>query len=105
MQRDQILIDALVALRRREDLAPRVPVHGDLRLDQFLTTPDLRLYLTDGNVTVKLWGLKSYWQTMRDLRLWSRHIHSGGASTARGCCGYVDKQSDNCARSLPEAQP
>ena len=40
MQRDTRLVAALEALREREERAPRVPVHGDLRVDQLLVTRD-----------------------------------------------------------------
>ncbi|KPH96834.1 hypothetical protein SAMN05442782_6238 [Streptomyces sp. OK228] len=47
LQTDRELFDALVALREREAaLADRRPIHGDMRLDQFLWA-DGRLCLTD----------------------------------------------------------
>lgn len=46
LQRDRPLIGALERLRASEDGRFDVPVHGDLRLDQFLVT-DGRLYLSD----------------------------------------------------------
>lgn len=47
LQGDGELLDALHALRHREQaLTDKHPIHGDLRLDQFLWTPE-RLHLTD----------------------------------------------------------
>lgn len=46
MQDDRKLVAALRQLRAAEAAAPRSPIHGDLRLDQFLVHED-RLYLTD----------------------------------------------------------
>ncbi|PRY11500.1 class V lanthionine synthetase subunit LxmK [Kineococcus rhizosphaerae] len=47
LQRDAELVTALHALRSREPAGPgRTPVHGDLRLDQFLLSGD-RLHLSD----------------------------------------------------------
>ncbi|MFF9351842.1 class V lanthionine synthetase subunit LxmK [Streptomyces sp. NPDC014734] len=47
IQGDAALHEALRGLRADEARAPHTPVHGDLRLDQFLTTPDGRTLLTD----------------------------------------------------------
>ncbi|MEU4474594.1 class V lanthionine synthetase subunit LxmK [Micromonospora sp. NPDC023888] len=47
MQSDPLLCEVLVALRKRQAGAARVPAHCDLRLDQFLVDGD-RLMLTDG---------------------------------------------------------
>ncbi|WP_335934754.1 class V lanthionine synthetase subunit LxmK [Streptomyces sp. PTD5-9] len=47
MQGDAALHEALRGLRADEARAPRTPIHGDLRLDQFLTAPDGRMLLTD----------------------------------------------------------
>ncbi|MGV2917606.1 class V lanthionine synthetase subunit LxmK [Streptomyces alfalfae] len=46
IQSDRELADKLRALRHRERMAPRVPTHGDLRLDQYLLSGD-ELLLTD----------------------------------------------------------
>ncbi|MFF4356314.1 class V lanthionine synthetase subunit LxmK [Streptomyces sp. NPDC001604] len=47
LQADGELLEALAGLRRREQaLTDLRPIHGDLRLDQFLWTPE-RLHLTD----------------------------------------------------------
>ncbi|MFR0358368.1 class V lanthionine synthetase subunit LxmK [Streptomyces sediminimaris] len=47
LQADGELMEALARLRRREQAsADKRPIHGDLRLDQFLWTPE-RLHLTD----------------------------------------------------------
>jgi hypothetical protein len=47
LQSDLALGEALVGLRRREREAPCVPIHADLRLDQFLVDADGTLFLTD----------------------------------------------------------
>lgn len=47
LQGDSGLGEALAALRRSEEDAPKVPAHCDLRLDQFLVG-DGTLFLTDG---------------------------------------------------------
>ncbi|UFQ20252.1 class IV lanthionine synthetase subunit LxmK [Streptomyces huasconensis] len=47
LQGDAVLAEALAALRRSEEEAPKVPTHCDLRLDQFLIG-DGMLFLTDG---------------------------------------------------------
>lgn len=46
LQRDAALLDGLERLRETEAEAVRVPIHGDLRLDQFLAT-DTALYVND----------------------------------------------------------
>lgn len=46
LQRDAELLEALRQLRAREEVAPRVAAHCDLRLDQYLLS-DGELYLTD----------------------------------------------------------
>lgn len=46
MQQDSIIVDSLALLDRTMVDGMKVPVHGDLRLDQFLIADD-RLYLTD----------------------------------------------------------
>ena len=46
MQRDEELAEAVDRLLAREERAPQVPAHCDLRLDQFLLSGG-RLYLTD----------------------------------------------------------
>lgn len=46
LQRDRELVAALAALRQDERAAPKVPIHGDLRLDQFLLA-DGTLWLCD----------------------------------------------------------
>ncbi|MEV4786098.1 class V lanthionine synthetase subunit LxmK [Streptomyces tuirus] len=46
LQRDAPLVEELERLRATEDGAVRVPVHGDLRLDQFLIT-DTAFYVND----------------------------------------------------------
>ncbi|MFG2310757.1 class V lanthionine synthetase subunit LxmK [Streptomyces sp. NPDC048566] len=47
MQGDAALCEALHGLRRDEARAPHAPIHGDLRLDQFLTAPGSPMLLTD----------------------------------------------------------
>ncbi|WP_129307299.1 class V lanthionine synthetase subunit LxmK [Streptomyces sp. L2] len=47
LQGDSALHQALHDLRAAESRAPRTPVHGDLRLDQFLTAPGSPMLLTD----------------------------------------------------------
>lgn len=47
LQQDRELVAALAALRQDEAAAPKVPIHGDLRLDQFLLTDDGGLWLCD----------------------------------------------------------
>ncbi|MFF6998232.1 class V lanthionine synthetase subunit LxmK [Streptomyces sp. NPDC008313] len=47
LQGDSALHEALRGLRADEARAPRAPIHGDLRLDQFLTAPDGTVLLTD----------------------------------------------------------
>lgn len=46
LQHDKQLLDGLRRLATASSAAPRVPCHGDLRLDQFLLTDEV-LYLTD----------------------------------------------------------
>ncbi|MFI6081406.1 hypothetical protein ACIBBB_10590 [Streptomyces sp. NPDC051217] len=46
LQRDGALLDGLERLRATETDAARVPIHGDLRLDQFLAT-EAALYVND----------------------------------------------------------
>jgi aminoglycoside phosphotransferase (APT) family kinase protein len=46
MQSDPPLLDMLRELRAAESQAPRAPIHGDLRMDQFLTSRGV-LYLCD----------------------------------------------------------
>lgn len=46
LQNDPDVVAALVRLRAREQLAPLVPIHGDLRLDQVLVT-DVDVQLCD----------------------------------------------------------
>lgn len=47
LQGDPALHEALHGLRRDEARAPHTPIHGDLRLDQFLTAPGSRMLLAD----------------------------------------------------------
>lgn len=47
LQHDRDLARALGALRTREREAPQVPIHADLRLDQFLVAGADELYLSD----------------------------------------------------------
>ncbi|ARP73116.1 hypothetical protein LK07_28770 [Streptomyces pluripotens] len=47
LQGDRVLHQALHDLRAAESRALRTPVHGDLRLDQFLTAPGSPMLLTD----------------------------------------------------------
>lgn len=47
LQHDAELASALTALRADERAAPQVPIHADLRLDQFLVTADGALHLSD----------------------------------------------------------
>lgn len=46
LQRDRELVAALTELRREEQAVSTVPIHGDLRLDQFLVSGD-QLWLCD----------------------------------------------------------
>ena len=46
MQSDDALVNAVAALREREERAPKVPAHCDLRIDQLLVVGD-EVHLTD----------------------------------------------------------
>lgn len=46
LQHDQLLVDAIAALRDSSQDAPAVPTHGDIRLDQFLLAAD-QMYCID----------------------------------------------------------
>lgn len=59
LQQDRELVAALAALRQDEAAAPKVPIHGDLRLDQFL--------LADGDLWLCDWEEFRLGDAARDL--------------------------------------
>ena len=101
MQGDQALAEAVDCLLGREDQAPRVPAHCDLRLDQFL--------LADGRLHVTDWEEFRLADAARDVgsfagELLHRSVTGWAALTAPEPLSH-EQAMRNCADGIEKARP
>jgi hypothetical protein len=100
MQQDALLVEAVDRLLDQAARAPRVPAHCDLRLDQFLVSPD-RLYVID-------WEEFRMADAARDVGSfageWAYHAVTAWAGPGSEPMSEEDVVR-HCANGIEEARP